>query len=367
MMNRCIHVILFLFSTYLTYSQLSKKITFENYVTFQQEDDLLKQKGFFQSDIFNGTINADFWMSETKKCIRSEQKENYIELNWNKDQDDCDWVGLGFGWENWMGKDLSLINELASIEFIVRTKNGSTNNLPFAFGLEDYSGNQCWLGYQKKFLSQKVIDTNWTSVLIPLNQFPATENSFSFNNVKQFIVQCFASGDLQIKSIRIVPNLALNKQEVKLKQFQKNTFNNSTSDNQIGYYSLDSLFFNFSLNDSLSTIDSAIVYLAFASNPNASINRTSLLLSDKISMLKWVTGFPNDVSGLKLKLKNNKVIVQVSSIWLDRNLLKGEEIYGNILVSIYKKNKLEFNYTLLGNTQENAIKNPSNWIKLILD
>ena len=366
-MFRNIYIIFFFVFCLSAYSQASKKIYFENYVTYKKEDDALKQKGFYQSDIFNGTLNADFWMTETKKCIRSEQKENYIELSWNKDQDDCDWVGFGFGWENWMGKDLSMINENASIEVIVRTKIGSTSNLPFAFGLEDYAGNQCWLGYQKQFLSQKVIDTNWTTILIPFHLFPAEENSFSFNNVKQLIIQCFASGELQIKSIRIVPNLALSKQEVKLKQFQKNTYNNSNSENQIGYYTSDSLYFNFSFQDSLETIDSLIVHLAFATNPNAPINRTSLLLSDKISTIKWVNGISYDISGLKMKRINNQVLLQVSSVWLDRNLLKGEEIYGNILVSTYKQNILKQSCSLFSNTAVSTIKNPSNWIKLILD
>ena len=84
----------------MSFSQGNKKIVFENYVTYQQDEDVLKQKGFYQSDIFDGILNADFWITESKKCIRSVQKENYIELSWNKDQDDCDWVSTSFRWSD---------------------------------------------------------------------------------------------------------------------------------------------------------------------------------------------------------------------------------------------------------------------------
>ncbi len=364
-MIRCIYIFLFLWSISLSFSQGNKKIVFENYVTYQQDEDILKQKGFYQSDIFNGILNADFWITESKKCIRSEQKENYIELSWNKDQDDCDWVGLGFGWENWMGKDLSMINENASIEVIVRTKIGSTSNLPFAFGLEDYAGNQCWLGYQKQFLTKKIIDTSWTTILVPFQLFPAEENSFSFNNVKQMIIQCFASGELQIKSIKIVPASTVSKQEVKLNQFKK--YNNVNFENQIGYYTNDSLYFNLVLSDSLTKIDSVIIDLAFASNSLAPKNRTTLLLSDKISTLKCKKGITTNVSGVKMNLLNNKIFLQVSSKWLDKKFLKGSDLYGQIIISAYKGKNLTDKINVFGNSISTSINNPSNWIKFILD
>jgi hypothetical protein len=358
-----IYLLCFL-SFFVVYSQSSKKIYFENYETYIAEDNLLKQNGFYQSNIFDGVLTPDFWISENKTCIHAIQKNQFIEINWNKDQDQCDWVGLGFGWENWLGKDLSMINEIASLELVVRSVKGSTTNLPLAFGLEDYSGNQCWLGYQKQFLQDNEIDTTWTKVVIPLKQFPSVENDFSFNNVKQFIVQFFASGELQIQSIQLIPSLINFNNEISIKAINQQSIENNT----IGYYNNDTLIVKMPSPENYTQSDSLVIDFAFSTNTKANFNRTTQLLSDKTKHIKIVDYQKNSITNdYNIKFNDNFISISISALWLDRKLTKGDRIQGQIILKQFKNGKMINEFYLINSVKNVSLLNPSTWAKINLD
>lgn len=165
--------------------------------------------GFSQLTIFDNTMSDEVWFSEDVKCVsvdlKEDEKDTYLQLNWNKDQDGCDWVGLGFGWDFWSSKDISGIVDVAAIEFEVRSTGKDITNLPWAMGFEDYANGQAWVGFSRKYFVNDIITKEWSKVQIPLSLFPFEEFDTDPSNIKQMLVQLFADGVAEINRIELVP------------------------------------------------------------------------------------------------------------------------------------------------------------------
>lgn len=178
-------------------------------------------KGFDQLEIFDNKFTDEIWSTQNTSCIslalKSDVKDTFLHVKWNKDQDGCDWVGMGYGWDMWTGKDMAAVRDTLAIQLLVRSTSKPFTNIPWAFGFEDYSGNQAWLGYNKSFLCANEIGTDWTKVEIPLALFPFDENDFDLFNVKQLIVQLFSEGIIEINSIKLVPLTKKLKEELLVK------------------------------------------------------------------------------------------------------------------------------------------------------
>ena len=93
-------------------------------------------RGFTKLDIFDGSL-TDFWSTESVSCISGKLLEddvqNILNVKWNSDQNGCDWVGMGFGWDGWKGKDLNYVIDTLAIELIVRSTGENFTNIPWAF------------------------------------------------------------------------------------------------------------------------------------------------------------------------------------------------------------------------------------------
>lgn len=264
-------------------------------------------RGFTQLTIFENDLTDEFWTAGEKACINGnlEQKdgESYLKLNWNKDLDECDWVGMGFGWDGWTGKDMGYVADTLAIELVVRSTGKSFSNIPWAFCLEDYGGKQAWLGYNKSFLMSNEITTDWTRVEIPLSLFPFEENGVDLTSIKQLMVQVFAEGTIEIRHIRLIPFSKKLKKEVhaeKLSLLPKidgeltdwlTSFTAFGSGHQFAAtYSSDSLYLAIKVVDSSPRTNGQIgtnlwngdaVEIAFSTNATADSKRKFLLLSDQ--------------------------------------------------------------------------------------
>lgn len=260
-------------------------------------------RGYTQLDIFDKSL-ADFWTSEGKTCISEklieEGDDKILNLKWNKDQDGCNWVGMGFGWDGWKGKDMGYVIDTLAIEILVRSTGDDFSNIPWAFCLEDYSGTQSWLGYNTSFLQTKSISKEWSSVLIPLSLFPIEVSEINTTNIKQLLIQVFSEGEIDIQSIKLVPF------EGKLEKEAKATVQNIVVDGDLSEwttdfnsfegqqfsiaYSEEQLYFAFKIMDDTprqnakeqgELWDGDAVEIAFSTNPNADSKRSFLLLSDQ--------------------------------------------------------------------------------------
>lgn len=265
-------------------------------------------KGFDQLVIFDNDLSEEVWSTQNVDCIgltlKTDEKDTFLNVKWNKDQDGCDWVGMGYGWDMWTGKDMAAVRDTLAIQLIVRSTGKSFTNIPWAFGFEDYSGNQAWLGYNKSFLIAKEIGSDWTKVEIPMSLFPFDENDFDLFNVKQLIVQLFSEGTIEINSIQLVPFSRKLKEEISISQskttiqidgesadWKTSEFTKIVGGHQMAmHYTSEVLYIGVYVNDStaLQNLNKGAdlwkgdaVEIAFATNTEADEKRTYYLLSDQ--------------------------------------------------------------------------------------
>jgi hypothetical protein len=86
----------------------------------------------------------------------------------------------------------------------VKSVKGSFSNLPVAFAIEDYTGVQSYYGFNSSLASGLFNDQTWTTVTIPLKNFPFERNDADLGKVKQFMIQLEGDGDIYLDDIRIV-------------------------------------------------------------------------------------------------------------------------------------------------------------------
>lgn len=165
---------------------------------------------FYGLSVLPEGISSEVWFTENAKCLMVTNSDDIVHsgekglhLKWDKRAGGCDWVGMGVGWDSWTGKDLTSILDSAAIQIMVRGVDGPLSSLPLAASLEDYSGNQAWIGFHKKYFGS-VNDAGWTIVQLPLSDFTWNEFNADYSNVKQFIIQFEASGEAYFDDIQIV-------------------------------------------------------------------------------------------------------------------------------------------------------------------
>ena len=260
-------------------------------------------RGFTKLDIFDGSL-TDFWSTESVSCISGKLLEddvqNILNVKWNSDQNGCDWVGMGFGWDGWKGKDLNYVIDTLAIELIVRSKGENFTNIPWAFCLEDYSGTQAWLGYNIAFLQEESISAEWTKVQIPLSKFPIKAYKLDASNIKQLLIQVFAEGEIQIKSIKLIPFSGGDRKEVSA-EVQNIKVDGDISEWKGDFQMLKDQEFSIAYNEenlyiAFKTKDETprqndqkgsnlwngdAVEIAFSTNPSVDPTRPYLLLSDQ--------------------------------------------------------------------------------------
>ncbi|MBK6483943.1 MAG: hypothetical protein IPG01_12630 [Chitinophagaceae bacterium] len=189
--------------------------TFQDAGLYQQAaqpDNKPNINGFYQVAIFRDVYSGDVWFSKKPECVQVafETKEvktgdGALSIKWDKQAADCGWIGMGFGWDNWTGKDLSLITHTAAISFWAKTKKGSSKGLPWAVGFEDFSGNQAWSGVTADCVKGGVIGNTWTEVIIPLDRFSLDDADIDPTTIKQLLFQFESSGSIWMDEITIVP------------------------------------------------------------------------------------------------------------------------------------------------------------------
>jgi hypothetical protein len=166
---------------------------------------------FYSTTVFEDHLSKDVWFSKEAECIQVNSQSEHVysgegalHIVWDKGAGNCPWLGLGFGWDNWAGKDMSKIYDRAAISFKVRTDGNELSSLPVALCIEDYGDQQAWVGFSRKMMDAEVIGKDWVTVTIPILAFNWTEFGADVSNVKQFMIQFEASGDIYMDDVRIV-------------------------------------------------------------------------------------------------------------------------------------------------------------------
>jgi hypothetical protein len=167
--------------------------------------------GFKNTLIYADDVSNEIWVSPEKQCVTMEKNSQVVfsgdaslHLKWDKVTNGCKWIGLGFGWSNWQPKDMNEVVAESAIQMKVKSAKGSFSNLPVAFAIEDYTGVQSYYGYNSSLASGLFNDKTWTTVTIPLKNFPFERNDADVGKVKQFMIQLEGDGDIYLDDIRIV-------------------------------------------------------------------------------------------------------------------------------------------------------------------
>ena len=167
--------------------------------------------GFKNTLIYADDLSNEIWVSPEKQCVTMEKNSQAIfsgdaslHLKWDKVTNGCKWIGLGFGWNNWQPKDMNEVVGESAIQMKVKSVKGAFSNLPVAFAIEDYTGVQSYCGFNSSLASGLFNDQTWTTVTIPLKNFPFERNDADLGKVKQFMIQLEGDGDIYLDDIRIV-------------------------------------------------------------------------------------------------------------------------------------------------------------------
>jgi hypothetical protein len=176
-----------------------------------QSNNMEEINGFNAIYIFKDDFDKSVWVSPETQCVtmKQEYKEVFadkgaLHVKWDKVSGGCKWIGIGFGWNNWMAKDMLDITDIAAVQMQVKSVKGSFTNLPVAFAFEDYGGVQTFYGFNKTLVTQTFNDSTWTSVTIPLSNFNFTKNDFNIESVKQFMIQLEGDGDIYLDNIKFI-------------------------------------------------------------------------------------------------------------------------------------------------------------------
>ena len=169
-------------------------------------------KGLGATSIYNENISTEIWYTQNTSCIKvtgesgtASSGSNSMRIQWDKPGGGCDWVGMGNGWAGWSGKDFSQITTSAAIAFDIRSNTGPMKGLPWAIGFEDFNGEQAWSGFTPSMIEGKVITDQWTTVRVPLENFPFEARDVDVTAIKQVIMQFESSGCVSLDNIRIEP------------------------------------------------------------------------------------------------------------------------------------------------------------------
>jgi len=169
-------------------------------------------KGLGAASIYNEAMSTEIWYTQNPSCIQvsgetgtASSGANNMRIQWDKPNGGCDWVGMGIGWAGWSGKDFSQISTSAAIAFDVRSLTGPMKGLPWAIGFEDFNGEQAWTGFSPSMIEGKVITDQWTTVRVPLENFPFEARDVDVSSIKQVIMQFESSGTVSMDNIRIEP------------------------------------------------------------------------------------------------------------------------------------------------------------------
>ncbi|MEY4593644.1 MAG: hypothetical protein RIQ47_54 [Bacteroidota bacterium] len=168
-------------------------------------------EGFKPVRIFSDDLGTEVWVSPEKHCVTMERVNtptvegtSSLHITWDKVTGGCKWIGVGFGWNDWLGKDMTGLEEVAAVQMKVRAVKGHFKNFPVAFAFEDYTGVQSFCGFRAEQASGEFTDASWTTVTIPLRDFPFQRNDADLSKVKQFMIQLEGDGDIYLDDIRLV-------------------------------------------------------------------------------------------------------------------------------------------------------------------
>ena len=161
--------------------------------------------------IYQDAADDQVWFMDDERCTQGElttdvvyEGERAVAVSWDRNTEGCEWAGLGFGWDNWAGKDLSEVLPYAAIQMRVRAAEGRMFGLPIVLTLEDYAGGMGFAYTDNKYFERSFIDEEWQTVTVPLADFDLEVEGLDATNVKQLMLELQQSGSIYLDDVELV-------------------------------------------------------------------------------------------------------------------------------------------------------------------
>ena len=168
-------------------------------------------RNFPHRHVFMDSDNSTMFGVKNHPCKRvkfiqenSVEGKDHISIEWNQ-TDSCRYLGIGFPWANYAGKNLRLIEDVAALQFHLRLDSGSASKVPMFFSLVDYGGKQANTKINLLNVDGKRIDDTWRIVHIPLSSFHAALKGVNLENIKELRIEFQRQGFVHLDAIQIVP------------------------------------------------------------------------------------------------------------------------------------------------------------------
>lgn len=166
---------------------------------------------FPHRQIFMDFENSTMFGFKAHPCKRVEfpkensiEGDNHVAIEWLQ-TDDCRYLGIGFPWAQYVGKNLKGIENIAAIQFHIRLETGSASKLPMFFALVDYAGKQANSKINLLNVEGQRLDDTWRKVVIPLSTFKAASKGVNLANIKELRIEFQREGFVHLDAIQIVP------------------------------------------------------------------------------------------------------------------------------------------------------------------
>tara|TARA_B100001093_G_scaffold281613_1_gene269045 strand:- start:1933 stop:3177 length:1245 start_codon:yes stop_codon:yes gene_type:complete len=169
-------------------------------------------ESFSYKDIFIDSYKSRVWGVKSNNCkqitydsINNFVGKNHMHLVWNQSEE-CKYLGFGFAWGNFKGKNLAPILNNSAIQLMIRVDSGSYSKIPMFFSLVDYNEKQCFSRMNVLGIDGGVIDHKWRKVIIPLSTFKYQKKGVNISNIKELRIQLQRKGNVHIDDIKVVPH-----------------------------------------------------------------------------------------------------------------------------------------------------------------
>ena len=165
---------------------------------------------FPYTDIYMDAGNSRLFGAKAHPCkvVRTEQEgsyqgEDHLSIQWDQTTD-CKYLGVGFPWADFKGKDLTALESCAAIQLAIRLPEGESHKLPVFFSLQDYAGKQCNAKMNLLDVEGGVFDGQWRLAQIPLRSFHAHQKGVNLANIKELRLEFQRQGHIHIDAMSLV-------------------------------------------------------------------------------------------------------------------------------------------------------------------
>ena len=166
---------------------------------------------YVHRDIYLDEANSIMFGHKAHPCKRvdvvregSVEGADHVRVEWSQ-TDSCRYLGVGFPWGNYMGKNLRPLEKIAAIQCHIKLEQGTASKVPMFFSLIDYAGRQATSKINLLDVEGQTFDDQWRKAHIPLSAFRAASRGVNLENIKELRIEFQREGCVHLDGIRIVP------------------------------------------------------------------------------------------------------------------------------------------------------------------